>query len=107
MSTGTIHPLLSGGVLVDVGDEFPVWRADTGAARRLLLELDLRDTTDHPATAIPGQLTAPPFGEPAAGPVPTGPAATNLQGDQWGNAFARAADEVPCAARPGVAFTSG
>jgi hypothetical protein len=38
-----IHPLKSGGYLVDVGEAFPVWRADMGAARRLLLERDLLD----------------------------------------------------------------
>lgn len=41
MNVGAIHPLKSGGVLVDVGEAFPVWRSDMGAARRLLLERDL------------------------------------------------------------------
>lgn len=42
MNAATIHPLKSGGYLVDLGDGgFPVWRADMGAARRLLLERDL------------------------------------------------------------------
>ena len=76
MSVGTIHPLKSGGVLVDVGDEFPVWRPDAGAARRLLLERDLlRHAFDFPAvTAVaPGTPACP--GGPAAGSAPMGPAA--------------------------------
>lgn len=36
---GTVHKLKSGGYLVDVGDAFPVWRADMSAVRRLLLAL--------------------------------------------------------------------
>jgi hypothetical protein len=41
-TSGVVRKLESGGFLVDVGEAFPVWRADMGAVRRLLLELDLR-----------------------------------------------------------------
>jgi hypothetical protein len=51
-----IHPLKSGGYLVDMGEAFPFWRADMGAVRRLLRERDLIDAdlvrlrTPEPAT---------------------------------------------------------
>jgi hypothetical protein len=38
---GTYIKCESGGWLIEVGDAFPVWRADMGAVRRLLLEQDL------------------------------------------------------------------
>jgi hypothetical protein len=77
MTAGSIHRLKSGGVLVDVGDEFPVWRADAGAARRLLLERDLlRHHFDVPASSsvAPGLPASP--GGPAAGSTSPDSAAT-------------------------------
>jgi hypothetical protein len=35
-----IHPMHSGGFVVDVGDAVPVWRADMGGVRRLLTDRD-------------------------------------------------------------------
>ncbi|GAA0527046.1 hypothetical protein GCM10010172_04460 [Paractinoplanes ferrugineus] len=38
---GSVYECGSGGVLVNVGEELPVWRHDRGSARRLLLECGL------------------------------------------------------------------
>ncbi len=44
----TIHPLRSGGFLIDLGDGgFPVWRRDMEAVRRFLLERDM-DAAEGP-----------------------------------------------------------
>lgn len=44
-----VHVLQSGGFLVDVGDAFPIWRADMESVRRVLLEhaLFVADATSH------------------------------------------------------------
>jgi hypothetical protein len=56
VTTGTIHPLKSGGVLIELEDhDFPIWRADAGAARSYLLDRDLRAAHLNNPTVSPSR----------------------------------------------------
>ena len=76
MTAALITRLLSGGAVLEVSGQaqvMPDWRHAADEADRRGLSWSFTNYPDHG----PGPLTVPPFGEPAAGSAPMGPAATN------------------------------